>query len=101
MAGLHDMILLVNGYFAILLFVESGRDGRFESSSISLHASYRILIIFNWDDIQLKLKITVLGYFRDKKNKFVVYYGIAKQIVHLSTRIWWPVGYTGYEGIHR
>jgi hypothetical protein len=42
-AGLHD---------AILLFVESGLDGRFESSSISLHAIYLILFLFNWDDIQ-------------------------------------------------
>ena len=31
-AGLHDMILLVDGYSAILPFVESGFDGRFESS---------------------------------------------------------------------
>jgi hypothetical protein len=50
-AGLHDMILLVDGYSAILLFVERGLDGRFESSSVSFHASYLILIIFNWDDI--------------------------------------------------
>ena len=49
--GLHDMILLVDGYSAILLFVESGLDGRFESSSIYLHASYLILILFNQDDI--------------------------------------------------
>ena len=43
MAGLHDVILLVDGYSAmVLLFVESDLDdGRFESSSISLHASYR------------------------------------------------------------
>jgi hypothetical protein len=45
------LILLVEGYSAILLFVESGLDGRFESSSISLHDSYLILILFNWDDI--------------------------------------------------
>jgi hypothetical protein len=50
-AGLHDMILLVDGHSAILLFVESGHDGRFESCSIFLHASYLILILFNWDDI--------------------------------------------------
>ena len=81
------MILLVNRYSAILLFVESGRDARFESSSISLHASYLILILFNWDDIQLYLAITVLEYFRNQKNKFVVYYGIAKQIVHLSIHV--------------
>ena len=46
-AGLHDMILLVDGYSAILLFVESGLDGRFESSSFSLHAIYLILIPLN------------------------------------------------------
>jgi hypothetical protein len=40
------MILLVDGYSAILLFVESGLDGRFESFSISLHASYLLLILF-------------------------------------------------------
>ena len=50
-AGLHDMILLVDGYSAILPFVESGFDGRFKSSNISLHASYLILILFNWDGI--------------------------------------------------
>jgi hypothetical protein len=50
-AGLHDMILLVDGYSAILPFVESGFDGRFESSNISLHASYLILILFNLDGI--------------------------------------------------
>jgi hypothetical protein len=51
LAGLHDMILLVEGYSAILLFVESALDGRFESYSSSSHASYLILILFNWDDI--------------------------------------------------
>ena len=50
-AGLQDMILLVDGYSAIFLFVESDLDGRFESSSIFLHASYLIPILFNWDDI--------------------------------------------------
>jgi hypothetical protein len=51
-AGLHDnMILLVDRYSAIFLFVESGLDVRFESSSISFHASYLILILFYWDDI--------------------------------------------------
>jgi hypothetical protein len=50
-AGLHDIILLVDVYSAILLFVESGLDGRFESSNISFHACYLILILFNWDDI--------------------------------------------------
>ena len=45
------MILLVDGYSAIHLFLESGLNGRFESSNIYLHASYLILILFNWDDI--------------------------------------------------
>jgi hypothetical protein len=44
-AGLHDMILLVDRYLAIFLFVESSLDVRFESSSISFHASYLILIL--------------------------------------------------------
>ena len=51
-AGLHDTVCIpYTEYSAILLFAESGLDGRFESSSISLPASNLILILFNWDDI--------------------------------------------------
>jgi hypothetical protein len=51
-AGLHDkddMILLV-GILQYFLFVEIDLDDCFESSSVSLHTNYLILIIFNWDE---------------------------------------------------
>jgi hypothetical protein len=90
------MILLVDGYSAILPFVESGLyNGRFESSSISLHASYLILILFNWHD-------AILEYFWNQKNK-VWHYGIAKQIDHLSTRgrrrTTWSDGYMVHQWV--